>query len=72
MYQRSRDIEQRLQDVVRLIRSGKFSTPSLAMHLGVSIPTVSRYVTALRGRGTIFDPNARMVVGGMYWRAADM
>lgn len=51
MYQRSREIEQRLQDVVRLIRSGKFSTPLLAMRLGVSIPTVSRYVTALRERG---------------------
>ena len=51
MYQRSREIEQRLHDVVRLIRSGKFSTPLLAEHLGVSIPTVSRYVTALRERG---------------------
>jgi biotin operon repressor len=51
MYQRSREIEQRLHDVVRLIRSGKFSTPLLAAQLGVSIPTVSRYVTALRERG---------------------
>ncbi len=51
MYQRSREIEQRLHDVVRLIRSGRFSTPLLAERLGVSIPTVSRYVTALRERG---------------------
>jgi biotin operon repressor len=51
MYQRSREIEKRLHDVVRLIRSGKFSTPLLATRLGVSIPTVSRYVTALRERG---------------------
>jgi biotin operon repressor len=51
MYQRSREIEQRLQEVLRLIRSGKFSTPLLATRLGVSIPTVSRYVTALRERG---------------------
>ena len=53
MYQRSREIEQRLHEAVRLIRSGKFSTPSLAAQLGVSIPTVSRYVTALRERGHI-------------------
>ncbi|MGE3959933.1 MAG: HTH domain-containing protein [Vicinamibacterales bacterium] len=51
MYQRSREIEKRLTDVVRLIRSGRFSTPLLAAQLGVSIPTVSRYVNALRERG---------------------
>lgn len=50
-YQRSLDIERRLQAVLRLIRSGGYSTPMLAQHLGVSIPTVSRDVTALRDRG---------------------
>jgi len=50
-YQRSLDIEQRLQAVLSLIRSGGYSTPMLAEQLGVSIPTVSRDVTALRDRG---------------------
>ncbi|HLN26693.1 MAG TPA: HTH domain-containing protein [Gemmataceae bacterium] len=51
LYQRSLEIEQRLGTVVRLIRTGRYSTPKLAERLGVSIPTVSRYVTALRERG---------------------
>jgi predicted DNA-binding transcriptional regulator YafY len=51
LYQRSLDIEQRLQTVLRLIRSGDFSTPMIAERIGVSIPTVSRDVTALRERG---------------------
>lgn len=51
LYQRSLDIERRLQTVLRLIRSGNFSTPTIAERVGVSIPTVSRDVTALRERG---------------------
>jgi biotin operon repressor len=51
LYKRSLEIEQRLETVLRLIRSGRYSTPKLAERLGVSIPTVSRYVTALRERG---------------------
>jgi biotin operon repressor len=51
LYQRSLDIETRLDDVLRLIRHGAYSTPKLAEKLGVSIPTVSRDVTALRQRG---------------------
>jgi predicted DNA-binding transcriptional regulator YafY len=51
LYQRSLDIERRLQAVLRLIRSGEFSTPMIAEQVGVSIPTVSRDVTALRERG---------------------
>jgi len=51
LYERSREIEQRLDTVLRLIRSGRFSTPMLAEELGVSIPTVSRCVSALRDRG---------------------
>jgi len=51
LYKRSLEIEQRLAMVLRLIRSGRYSTPKLAERLGVSIPTVSRYVTALRERG---------------------
>jgi len=34
-----------------MIREGGYSTPKLAGELGVSIPTISRDVTALRERG---------------------
>lgn len=51
LYRRSFEVEKRLNDALRLIRSGRFSTHQLAAQLHVSIPTVSRYVTALRARG---------------------
>ena len=51
IYQRSQDIERRLETVLGLIRTGRYSTPTLAQQVGVSIPTVSRCVTALRERG---------------------
>lgn len=51
LYQRSLDIERRLATVLRLIRSGGYSTPMIAEELGISIPTASRDVTALRQRG---------------------
>lgn len=50
-FERSLEIERRLDDVLRLIRTGRFSTPLLAEEVGVSIPTISRCVTALRIRG---------------------
>jgi len=50
-FERSLEIERRLDDVLRLIRTGRFSTPMLAEEVGVSIPTISRCVTALRVRG---------------------
>ena len=50
-YKRSLEIEQRLRDVLRLIRTGRYSTPELAEAVGVSIPTASRIVDALRERG---------------------
>ena len=48
---RSRGIEQRLDHVLRLIKTGKYSTPMLAEEVDVSIPTISRCVCALRARG---------------------
>jgi transposase len=51
LYQRSLEIEQRLDAVLRLIHTGNYSTPTLATEVGVSIPTISRCVTALRARG---------------------
>jgi biotin operon repressor len=51
LYERSRKIDSRLNAVVRLIRDGRQSTLSLASALGVSRPTISRCVAALRERG---------------------
>ena len=50
-FERSLEIEQRLEAVLGLIRTGGYSTPMLAEEVGVSIPTISRCVTALRLRG---------------------
>lgn len=50
-YQRSQQIEQRLFDLLQLIRTGRYSTPLLAASLGISQPTVSRCIAALRERG---------------------
>ncbi len=63
-YQRSLDIEHRLQTVLRLISSGGFSTPRIAEELGVSIPTISRDIIALRERG--YDIRSRRNRGA--WR----
>lgn len=51
MYTRSLEIEKRLSSVVQLIRRGRYGTPELAAHLGISEPTVSRCLSALRQRG---------------------
>jgi biotin operon repressor len=51
LYQRSFAIEKRLDETIDLIRTGHYSTPTLAAALKVSIPTVSRCITALRERG---------------------
>ncbi len=63
-FERSLEIERRLDEILRLIRSGRFSTPMLAEKVGVSIPTISRCVTALRERG--YDIRAEKHGGG--WR----
>lgn len=64
LYQRSLEIERRLGKVLRLIRTGRYSSPKLAAKIGVSIPTISRYVTALRERG--YDIRAEKQAEG--WR----
>jgi biotin operon repressor len=56
VYRQAFEIEQRLERALRLIESGRYSTPQLAEALNVSIPTVSRCVQALRERG--FDVRA--------------
>lgn len=51
LYRKSLEIEARLGTVLKLIRRGRFSTRGLADAVGVSIPTISRSVQALRERG---------------------
>ena len=63
-YERSFEIERRLQLLLSLIQGGSYSTPALADELGVSIPTVSRDLTALRARGYLITAERR--TGG--WR----
>jgi biotin operon repressor len=63
-YQQTLEIHQRLETVLRLIRTGNFSTPALAETVGVSIPTISRIVAALREQG--HDIRAERLQGG--WR----
>ena len=50
-YQRSFEIKRRLEQVLKLVRTGQYSTKTLAEKLDVSVPTVSRDVAALRERG---------------------
>lgn len=50
-YKRYRDIEQRLGEILRLIRRGRHTTRTLAAALRVSRPTVTRDIGALRERG---------------------
>jgi len=64
------EIERRLETVLRLIRSGDYSTPKIAEQLGVSIPTVSRAVTALRERGHAIR-SERISDGWRYMLAAN-
>ena len=64
-FERSFEIERRLDDVLRLIRTGRFSTPMLAEEIGVSIPTISRCVTALRVRG--YDIQSLRGTNGWYY-----
>ena len=50
-YQRLYAIERRLKSLLKLLREGRYSAPELAQRLGVSVPTVSRDITALREQG---------------------
>jgi predicted DNA-binding transcriptional regulator YafY len=51
LYERSLAIEHRLNALLCLIQRGHYSTATLAAELGVSVPTVSRDIAALRQRG---------------------
>ncbi len=50
-YQLALQIHQRIEEVLRLIKTGEYSTPALAEAVKVSIPTISRIVATLREQG---------------------
>jgi biotin operon repressor len=50
-YQHSLEVHKRLEAVLQLVRTGRYSTPTIAAMIGVSIPTISRIVAALREQG---------------------
>jgi transposase len=50
-YQQTIEIHERIEEVFRLIETGEYSTPALAEKVGVSVPTISKIVAALRERG---------------------
>jgi biotin operon repressor len=50
-YKHSEMIAGRVDLALRLIETGDHSTKSLAAELGVSVPTASRVISALRQRG---------------------
>ena len=56
MYGRSLEIERRLEQVLRLVRTGRYSTPKIADKLGVSVPIVSRCIQSLKERGFAIRP----------------
>lgn len=59
IYERSFAIGQRFAAIVDLIRTGQHSTRTLAAELGVSEPTISRSLAALRSRGYSIRPQRR-------------
>lgn len=50
-YERSQALEERLRDILCLLRTARHSSTTLAQALDVSQPTVSRCLAALRKRG---------------------
>lgn len=62
-YERTFSIGRRHRKLIGLIRSGRFSTPSLARRLGVSEQTVYRDIMSLKERGYAI----RSVKQGQKW-----
>ena len=52
-YERSRQIEQRFQQTIKLISQNSHSARQLAEALGVSRPTVHRMIAELKRRGYV-------------------
>ena len=66
LYEHSLEIQRRFSTGLSLIRTGRYSTPKLAERLGVSIPTVSRYVTACGSGATTSGRRSRRGDGGIF------
>ena len=64
LYARSREIEQRLAELLSLIRRRKGSAEQLAATLGVSTATIARGIAALRYRGHRIEAERF----GAHWR----
>jgi biotin operon repressor len=64
LYTRSLEIEQRLAELLGLIRKGEGSADELAEKLGVSTATIARGIAALRHRGNEITAVRR----GTRWR----
>ena len=62
-YEHSQEIAERVENALRLIKTGNYSTQTLAVELGISVPTASRVICALRQRGY----SIRSVKNGRGW-----
>jgi hypothetical protein len=69
-YQLALVIHDRIEEVLRLIRTGEYSTPALAEAVGISIPTISRIVAALWERG--YDNQAKLQGSGRRYFLVDL
>lgn len=56
LYDRTLGISRRHQRLIRLVRAGGFSTPTLAKELGVSDQTVYRDILHLKRSGYVIRP----------------
>jgi biotin operon repressor len=50
-YERTRQIEQRFQQIIKLIAQNSLNAKELAASLGISTATIYRIITELRKRG---------------------
>lgn len=65
-FERSRQIENRLEVIYQLILRGQFSSLQIAEQVGVSVPTISRCVTALRAGGHTYGHEKVRMDGTMF------
>jgi DeoR/GlpR family transcriptional regulator of sugar metabolism len=65
LYERTIGITRRHERLLRLIRSGEFSTPALAKELGVSDQTIYRDILHLKRSGYTIRPRRR--AGGWFY-----
>lgn len=64
-YERSLAVAGRLDSLLKLIRSGAYSTPALAVKLGVCEQTVYRDILSLKQRGYMIQ-SRKLTTGWAY------